>query len=131
LAEWVREHQEIARGTASGALNNSAGHVTASVAIGGDVTYEGVKPHHAVDLSHGYWGALEIGARFNWLQIDAADPTKSVSKAEGYGLALNWQLSRNLKASGNFEETWFNAGKAGSADRNTEKVLIGRFQVAF
>jgi phosphate-selective porin OprO/OprP len=137
LAEWVREHQEIARGTATGALNNSAGHVTASVAIGGDVTYEGVKPHHAVDLSQGNWGALEIGARFNWLDIDsaafptAADPTKSVSKAEGYGLALNWQLSRNLKASGNFEETWFTEGKANSADRNTEKVLIGRFQVAF
>jgi phosphate-selective porin OprO/OprP len=137
LAEWVYEHQEVARGTATGAFNNSAGHVTASVAIGGDVTYEGVKPYHDLDLSQGGWGALEIGARFNWLEIDsavfptAADPTKSVSKATGYGLALNWQLSRNLKASGNWEETFFTGGASKGADRNTEKVLIGRFQVAF
>ncbi len=140
LAEWVREHQEVARGTATGAFNNNAGHVTASVAIGGVVTYEGVKPYHDLDGAAGHWGALEIGARFNWLDIDsvafpnAANPTTSVSKAEGYGLALNWQLSRNLKLSGNFEETWFNegAGKTGAiTDRPTEKVLIGRFQVAF
>lgn len=137
LAEWVREHQEVARGAATGAYNNSAGHVTASVAIGGDVTYEGVKPRHALDLSQGNWGALEIGVRYNWLNIDGAvfptgaDPAKSVSKAQGYGLAANWQLSRNLKLSANFEQTWFTGGAAKSADRKTEDVLIGRFQVAF
>ncbi len=137
LAEWVREHQEVARGSATGAYNNSAGHVTASVAVGGDVTYEGVKPHHVLDLSQGTWGALEIGARFNWLEVDGAafptgaDPTKSVRRAEGYGLAANWQLSRNLKLSANFEQTWFTGGAASGADRKTEDVLIGRFQVAF
>ncbi|HVZ89912.1 MAG TPA: porin [Polyangia bacterium] len=137
LAEWVREYQKVARGTATGAYNNQAGHVTASVAIGGDVTFEGVKPHHALDVSQGYWGALEIGARYNWLDVDSAafptgaDPTKSVAKAKGYGLAANWQLSRNLKLSGNFEETWFTEGAAKDANRPTEKVVIGRFQVAF
>lgn len=136
LAEWVREHQGVARGSATGAYNNSAGHVTASVAIGGDVTYEGVKPRHALDLSQGQWGALELGVRYNWLNVDAAafptgaDPTKSVSKARGYGVAANWQLSRNLKLSANFEQTWFSGG-AKAADRKTEDVLIGRFQVAF
>lgn len=136
LAEWVREYQEIARGTAAGALNNSAGHVTASVAIGGDVTFEGVKPRHAVDWAHRTLGALELGVRYNWLRVDsaafptAADPTRSVAKADGYGVALNWQLSRNLKASANFEQTWF-AGGNKSGDRKTEDVLLGRFQVAF
>jgi phosphate-selective porin OprO and OprP len=137
LAEWVHEYQEIARGGSKGAFNNSAGHVTASVAFGGDVTFEGVKPYHSLDASQGHWGAFEIGARLNYLEIDtqafptAADPTKSVQKAEGFGVALNWQLSRNLKLSGNFEETWFNEGAAASADRKTENVLIGRFQIAF
>jgi phosphate-selective porin OprO/OprP len=143
LAEWVKEYQEVAKGTTTGgfidtgAFNNSSGHVTVSFAIGGDVTFEGVKPHKSLDLANGGYGALEIGARYNWLDIDSAafptgaDPTKSVSKAQGYGLALNWQLSRNLKASGNFEETFFTGGAARGADRNTEKVLIGRFQVAF
>jgi phosphate-selective porin OprO and OprP len=137
LAEWVREHQDVARGGDKGAFNNSAGHVTASVAIGGDVTFEGVKPYHSLDVSQGHWGALEIGARVNYLDIDsvafptAADSTKSVQKAEGYGVALNWQLSRNLKLSGNFEQTWFHEGTTKSADRKTEDVLIGRFQTAF
>lgn len=137
LAEWVKERQEIARGSATGALKNSAGHVTASVAVGGDVTYEGVKPYHSLNPAAGTWGAVEIGGRFNWLDIDsaafptAASPTASVRKARGYGVALNWQLSRNLKASGNWEQTWFTGGATGTASRKTEDVLIGRFQVAF
>ncbi|HVT07407.1 MAG TPA: porin [Polyangia bacterium] len=136
LAEWVREHQNIARGGASGALNNSSGHVTASVAIGGEVTYEGVKPRRALDLARGGYGALEIGFRYNWLRLDqaafptAADPNKSVAKADGYGVALNWQLSRNLKASANFEQTWFSGG-AKNGNRKTEDLLVGRFQIAF
>jgi phosphate-selective porin OprO/OprP len=145
LAEWVREYQEVAKGTTTGgfidtgAYNNSAGHVTASVAIGGDVTYEGVKPHHPLDLAAGTYGALEIGGRLNYLEVDnaaftgstGADLTKSVHKAEGFGLALNWQLSRNIKASGNYEQTYFTGGAAKDADRNTEKVAIGRFQISF
>jgi phosphate-selective porin OprO/OprP len=143
LAEWVKEYQEVAKGTTTGgfidtgAYNNSAGHVTASVAIGGDVTYEGVKPHHPLDLAAGTYGAVEIGARYSWLDIDGAafptgaDPTKSVSKAQAFGFALNWQLSRNVKLSGNYDQTAFNGGAAKGADRNTEKVLIGRYQISF
>ena len=137
LAEWVHEYQSIGRGGVTGALNNSAGHVTASVAIGGEESYEGVKPRHSVDFSRGEYGALELGFRYNWLRVDsaafptAADPNKSVAKADGYGVALNWQLSRNLKASANFEQTWFTGGGAKGANRKTEDALIGRFQIAF
>jgi len=144
LAEWVKERQEIARGTApsvvTGAVKNSSGHVTVSYALGGDVTYEGVKPRHPVDLAQGYWGALELGVRYNWLITDdaafptAANPATSVKKAQGVGVALNWQLSRQLKASVNYEQTWFEGGAgtiAAPTDKATEKVLIGRYQVAF
>jgi phosphate-selective porin OprO and OprP len=145
LAELVKEYQEVAKGTTTGgfidtgAFNNTAGHVTASVVIGGDATYEGVKPHHPLDLSAGTYGAVELAARYNRLDIDSAaftgatgaDLTKSVSRAQGFGLALNWQLSRNIKASGNYEQTYFVGGAAKGADRNTEKVLIGRYQISF
>ena len=137
LAEWVKEHQGVQQGKATGEYNNSSGHVTASVALGGDVTFEGVKPYHPVDLAAGTLGALELGFRYNWLNIDkavfptGADPTKSVQEAKGFGVALNWQLSRNLKASGNYEQTSFDGGAPKGADRHTEKVLIGRFQTAF
>src|SRR5262249_43961695 len=41
LAEWIHETQDLGTGRGSGTVNNSAGHVTLSVAVGGDVTYEG------------------------------------------------------------------------------------------
>jgi phosphate-selective porin OprO/OprP len=144
LGEYVREHQELGRatGTDTAAVNNSAGHITVSAALGGFVTYEGVKPKKPLDLAAGTFGAVELAFRYNWLNIDpvvfqgvaAAAAAASVRKAQGFGIALNWQLSREIKASGNYEQTSFTGG-AGTAtaitDRRTEKALLGRFQVAF
>jgi phosphate-selective porin OprO and OprP len=136
LAEWVHEYQQLANSVGSGAVDNSAGNVVASFVIGGDETYEGVKPHHSLDLASGNYGALEIGVRYNWLDIDqaafptAANPQTAVNRARAFGVALAWQLSRNLRAAADYEQTWFDGGaKAGS--RTTEKMGIGRFQVAF
>ena len=137
LTEWVREHQSIANSVGTGALNNSAGNVVAAFVIGGDETYEGVKPHRVLDLAAGGYGALEIGVRYNWLNVDhaafptAADPSKSVNRARAVGVALNWQLSRTLKTGADFEETRFEGGNKGGGNRNTEKVGLARFQVAF
>ena len=136
LAEWVHEYQQLANSVGSGAVNNSAGNVVASFVIGGDETYEGVKPHHSLDLANGGYGALEIGARYNWLDIDhsafptAANPTASVNRARAFGVGLGWQLSRNLRAAADYEQTWFDGGAKG-ANRTTEKMGIARFQVAF
>jgi len=136
LAEWVHEYQQLANSIGSGAVNNSAGNVVASFVIGGDETYEGVKPHKSLDLANGGYGALEIAARYNWLDIDdaafptAADPSKSVNRARAFGVGLGWQLSRNLRAAADYEQTWFDGGAKG-ANRTTEKMGIARFQVAF
>jgi phosphate-selective porin OprO and OprP len=137
LAEWVHEHQSIANSVGTGALNNSAGNAVASFVVGGDASYEGVKPHHALDLASRGYGALEIGVRYAWLDVDhaafptAADPTKSVNRARDFGVALNWQLSRNLKAAADYDTTWFDGGAKSPANRHTEKVGIARFQLSF
>ena len=136
LAEWVHEYQQLANSVGSGAVNNSAGNVLASFVIGGDETYEGVKPHHSLDLASGGYGALEIGVRYNWLDIDpaafpsAANPQTSVNRARALGVALAWQMSRNLRAAADYEQTWFDGG-AKTGSRTTEKMGIARFQVAF
>src|SRR5262249_49208019 len=70
LAEWIHENQAVSTGRGPGTLNNSAGHVTLSVAVGGDVTYEGIKPRRPLDLAAGSLGALEIAVRYNWLDVD-------------------------------------------------------------
>jgi phosphate-selective porin OprO/OprP len=136
LFDWIKEHQGVANSVGTGALNNSAGNIVADFVIGGDASYEGVKPHHVLDVANGGYGALEIGARYNWLDVDKAafptsgDPNKSVNRARAFGVALNWQLSRVLKAGADYEETWFDGGAKG-ANRKTEKVGLARFQVAF
>jgi len=136
LAEWVHEYQELANSVGTGAVNNTAGNIVASFVIGGDETYEGVKPHHSLDLANGGYGALEIGVRYNWLDIDnsafptAANPATSVNRARALGVGLGWQLSRNLRAAADYEQTWFDGGAKGG-NRTTEKMGIARFQVAF
>lgn len=146
LAEWVKEYQELGKGTETGAVNNTSGHVTASFALGGDVTYDGVKPKKTADWAKRELGAIEVAARINWFSIDdvafqgsgLADASKSVTNAAGYTLGLSWWLSRNLRASGNWEWTRFDGGSfttVGGAkvitDRAKEKVILGRLQVAF
>jgi phosphate-selective porin OprO/OprP len=142
LAEWVKEYQEVRKGAEDGAVNNQAGHVTLSYAFGGDNAFDGVRPRKNADWATKELGAVEIAARYEWLDIDKAafqgtglaDATKSVSKAQGFGVQLNWWLNRNLRASGLYNQTSFEggAGKTGAVtDRATEKILIGRFQVAF
>ncbi|HVT07951.1 MAG TPA: porin, partial [Polyangia bacterium] len=128
LAEWVKEYQELANSVGTGAVNNNAAHATASFVIGGDATYEGVKPHHPLSLAAHTFGALEIALRYEYLHIDsdafpaAADPSKSVHQAQSGGVALNWQLTRNIKASLDYIQTWFEGGAPKGADRATEKV---------
>jgi phosphate-selective porin OprO/OprP len=142
LAEWVKEYQEVRKGAEDGAVNNQSGHVTVSYAFGGDNSYEGVKPRKAADWATKELGAVELAARFNWLDIDdaafqgtgLANPATSVTGAKGFGLALSWWLNRNVRATGNWEQTYFQggAGRAGAiTDRPTEKILIARLQVAF
>jgi phosphate-selective porin OprO and OprP len=143
LAEWVREYQELGKGGDTGAVNHQAGHVTVSYVIGGDNTYDGVKPRKSADWATKELGAVELAARYNWLDLDdvgfsnnasLAEPAKSVTRAQGFGVGLNWWLSRNIKASGNWEQTTFDGGNGKTTavtNRAAEKVAIGRFQVVF
>jgi phosphate-selective porin OprO/OprP len=142
LAEWVKEYQEVRKNGEDGAVNNQSGHVTVSYVFGGDNGYEGVKPKKAADWATKELGAVEIAARYEWLDVDdaafqgtgLADATKSVTGAKAFGAQLNWWLNRNLRASGMYEQTSFEggAGKTGAVtDRATEKIVIGRFQLAF
>jgi len=136
LAEWLKEYQQLSNGAGTGALNNNSGHVTASFVIGGEETYEGPKPRRPVSFADRTFGAIELGVRYEYLNVDdkafptSADASKSVTKAQSVGGALNWQLTRNIKVGGNYIQSWFVSGLKGG-NRPDEKVLLGRFQVYF
>jgi phosphate-selective porin OprO/OprP len=142
LAEWVHEYQELDKGGAGGAVNHHAGHVTASWVIGGDNGFDGVRPATPADWKRKDIGAVELAFRFNWIDFDDlgfkantfADQTKSVTAAKGFGVGVNWWLSRNIKVSGTWEQTSFTGGAGTSqaiANRPTEKEGFARFQLAF
>lgn len=137
LAEYVRSVQEVKSGATTEDLANQAWQVAASwVVTGEDASFKGVKPKRPFDPHAGNWGALELAARYHQLKIDGdafplfADPTKYAEEAIAWGVGLNWHQSRNLKVALNYEQTRFDQGSA-SGDRETEKVLLTRFQVAY
>ena len=163
LGEYVWDKQEVQRGNVTQNLVNWAAHATASFVIGGKNGYDGATPAQVLDFSKGTWGALEIAARWNYLKIDdatfgnlddrtlpvnAADITKSASKAQGFGGAVNYVPSRTFRLAVNFEQTRFTGGIAGAkgtatdasgatvnvtafANRKTENALFGRVQLSF
>jgi phosphate-selective porin OprO/OprP len=142
LAEWVREYQALGKGATDGAVNNQAGHVTVSYAIGGENSYDGVRPRTAASWATKDFGAVELIVRYGWLDVDDAafegsgfaDPTKSVTEAKEWSFGVNWWLNRNVKLLGAWGHTTFvgGAGKATAVtNRATENAGIARVQVAF
>ncbi len=142
LAEYVISRQQLVNGANAGGIANKAYEVIANYVITGeDASFKGVKPKSPFKIGGDGWGAFEIAARTGALTIDDraftgaaisfADPTKAARKATEYGIAANWYLNNNAKVAINYEETRFDGGAAGGADRNNERAVLARLQVAF
>jgi len=136
---------------ASASQNNSAWQIAASyVLTGEDVTFQGVKPRKPFDPFNGNWGAFQIGARWTQMNIDQdtyknyggtaanqfylVDPSKSVRRASGWTIGLNWYLNRSVTIRSDYEQTYFAGGSGTTKDvlsRQMEKIFSTRFQVAF
>jgi phosphate-selective porin OprO/OprP len=120
-------------------LTAKAWQTTATLTLTGEpASFTGVKAKKAWDPGKGQWGAFELAARVNGLDIgtqavtdDVIDATRSVRKAFAWGLGLNWYLNRNIKQMVNYERTRFTGGAAAGADRPSENALFIRSQVSF
>ena len=55
----------------------------------------------------------------------------SARPALDIGVGLNWYLNRNLKIVLGYDQTKFDGGAPNGGDREDEKVLFTRFQVAY
>ena len=138
IAEYVRSTQDVARGAFSSTLTQEAWGVTISCLLTGDkASYKGVTPIRSFDPDAHAWGAFELVARAGTLTIDKdafpdfADPAKSARAARDRGFGFNWYLSRNFRFMLDYIETRFQGGAAAGADREDERVILNRFQVAF
>jgi len=139
LAEYIVSKQEVSLGAVHEELSNSAWQATASyVLTGEDASYRGVvKPAHPFNPGEGGWGAFEVVGRYGVLEIDDdaypvfADAALSSNQATSWTLGLNWYLNSNLKLVLNYLQTSLDGGAAGGADREDEKAVFTRLQVAF
>jgi len=137
IGELFYSRQHVVKGAAAENLTHRAFQLFASYAIGGTASYEGTKAVAPLDPSQGHWGALEIAARYHELHLDDdtfptfSDPTVSAKVARAAGGQLSWYASRTLKIAATYEQSWFEGGAAGGADRPTEKLLETRVQLLY
>jgi phosphate-selective porin OprO/OprP len=137
MTEYVLTSQEVRRGATTGQIKNDAWQVTASYVLTGEKpAYRGLTPKKAFDLKANTYGAFEIAGRYHQLKVDGdafpifANPQASARKAEAWAVGLNWYFNRNVKFVLDYEHTNFDSG-ATSGNRETEKALLSRFQIAF
>ena len=148
LGEYVISDQRVTRTVVaplvSRELENKAWQIAAGwVITGEDFNFSGgVVPRRPFRPAQGDWGALQLVARYDWLNIDHgafdlfSDPTRSASSAQEWSVGLNWYLNRNVRVLTSFSHTTFDGGGSGSTapgvvTRNPENVLFTRVQLAF
>lgn len=151
LAEYAVSQQNLSRSGVERSVQADAYNLTASVVLTGeDASYKGVKPKASYTPGGEGWGAVEVVARIGALNIDdaafagtstgaaanrLANPTTQASKAESYGLGVNWYLTLNAKLSSDFNFTQFEGGGGGTTtvpiDRHDEKALFTRLTIQY
>jgi phosphate-selective porin OprO/OprP len=143
LAEYVESRVTASRQgsdtTTSAEVRNKAWSVSGSFFLTGEAaSYGSARPRRAFVPSAGAWGALQLVARVNRIDLDPAaftngfaDPAKSVSRAAAWGVGLNWIWNTNLECVLDFEVTRFRGGAADGADRATERSIQSRLQLSF
>jgi phosphate-selective porin OprO and OprP len=145
LGEYTEVEQDVSRVVATGlreaTVDTNAWQLAVSYFLTGEeASYKGFQPKTRFSPSEGTWGAFEIKARVQQLNVDDnafaggadsfADPLASASQADSYGIGLNWYLNENLKWLLDIEHTTFEGGAA-TGDRKDEDAYQLRLAIAF
>ncbi len=142
LGEYIVSEQDVGlsnNAAANTTLKHDAWQLTASwVLTGEDASYRGVaKPNSPFGVGAEGWGALELVARYGELDVDDdafpiyASADSAATRSSAWGIGLNWYLTSNLKFVVNHARARFSGGAAGGGDREDEKTITSRIQVAF
>jgi phosphate-selective porin OprO/OprP len=143
LGEYAVSEQKVVRtsggSTIRDTFSNQGWQVSSNYVLTGELaSYKGITPRANFDLSKGTWGAFETVARYGHLSLDNsifdngfASINTSVSQAKALGFGLNWYPHKNVRLSLDYERTAFDGGAAAGDDRETENVILSRFQVTY
>jgi phosphate-selective porin OprO and OprP len=145
LGEYTEDSQDVSRVVATGVreatVDTNAWQLAVSYFLTGEeASFKGFQPKTRFSPSEGTWGAFEVKARVQQLNIDDnafsggadsfADPLVSASQADSYGIGLNWYLNENVKWLLDLEHTTFEGG-AMTGDRKDEDSYQLRLAIAF
>jgi phosphate-selective porin OprO/OprP len=140
LAEYARSRSDVRKADGTrGRLALTAWQAAATFVLTGDrASFTGLRPLKPFDPAKGQWGAVELAARVDGLEVDEdtiaagiVDPARSVRDAFAWAVGVNWHLTRNVKQVLDYERTRFKGGAPGGADRDDENALFIRTQISF
>ena len=137
LGEYVQSSHDVCRQDQAETIDIEAWQAAVAVVLTGENAGDRrIRPNHAFAPGRGHWGAIEWAARIGALDVeDGAFPTfadtkKSIRGMDTQGVALNWYLTDNVKASLDYEHTEFTGGSA-QGDRPDEDVVLAQWQLVF
>lgn len=139
LAEYIESEQTLSEGAVEADITNKAWQVATSYVLTGEsASYTGVLPASPVAAGGGGWGAFEVAVRYGELKVDNdafdlgfASLSSQAREARAWTVGANWYLTANAKLVLNYSQTEFDGGAAGGADRDDEKAIFTRAQIAF
>ncbi len=145
LAEYVSSSAELTNGSNARDITHTAFNVSVGYVLTGEESgYRGVSPKVNFNPSAGTWGAFEVVARLARVDVDdavfsggaisLADPAANATEVTGYGLGLNWYLSKAARANFDVFHSKFKfegARPLAGALSDNETVFVSRLQVAF
>ena len=138
LGEYVRTSQEVRKKNDVARLTNSAWQAAAYYVVTGEKnSFKHIASSKPFNLSNGQFGALELVARYSELRVDGdafpklADPAKSANRAKAWAAGVNWYLNPKVKIQADYEQTRFTGGASGNQDREQEKVILSRVEIAY
>jgi len=143
FGEFVQNRQSLSgpfgpgKKSVGAPISNYAWQIyTSYVLTGEEATYTGVKPRHDFDFSGNSWGAWEIAARLEDLEIDRdafklglANPNYNVREAFTWVVGVNWYLNRNVKLMTDYAYTQFSGGAPKGSDRHAESGFLNELQL--
>jgi phosphate-selective porin OprO/OprP len=145
LGEYTQVKLDVSRNiggvTRSDTLTNSAWQGQFSWFVTGEEeAFRGFTPQSTFKPGKPGWGAFELVARYQELDIDDdafiggassfANPLTAITHETSYGVGANWYPWNTVKLSINYDVTSFDGGAA-TGDRADERALFSRFAVNF
>lgn len=140
MGEYTVSRQTVKLGTVADRVLHDALQIQLSwVLYNGDASFRRIRPSTPLTFDNiSTLGAVQLVTRYSELNLDSnafteglLNPDQSIRKAQSFGIGINWYLNRNIKFQLDYNQTHFSHGANGGINRQEEKVLFSRMQLAF